>query len=94
MPTVNLELQLKFLRDLDVALDDALVQYRDVSPDKLGELSYMKQEVERAKSVIGRRLSETKLEATSRTERSEASEISGRASSFTALAGYPQAMAN
>lgn len=91
MPTVNLELQLKFLRDLDVALDDALVQYRDVSPDKLGELSYMKQEVERAKSVVGRRLSETKADASTRNERSESS---GRSSSFTAVTDYPQAMAN
>ena len=52
MPTVNLELQLKFLNELDSALADALGRYNDASPEKLAELEYMQREVTRARRVI------------------------------------------
>ncbi|WP_417458415.1 hypothetical protein [Kordiimonas sp.] len=56
MPTVNLELQLKFLNELDTALADALGRYSDESADKLAELEYMQREVTRARRVINDRL--------------------------------------
>ena len=56
MPTVNLELQLKFLNELDSALAEALGHYNDESPEKLAELEYMQREVTRARRVINDRL--------------------------------------
>ncbi len=56
MPTVNLELQLKFLNELDSALAEALGRYNDEGPDKLAELEYMQREVTRARRVINDRL--------------------------------------
>ncbi len=56
MPTVNLELQLKFLNELDTALADALGRYSDESAEKLAELEYMQREVTRARRVINDRL--------------------------------------
>ena len=56
MPTVNLELQLKFLNELDTALADALGRYSDDSAEKLEELEYMQREVTRARRVINDRL--------------------------------------
>lgn len=63
MPTINLELQLKFLRDLDQALEDALAQYQDDGAEKLAELNYMKQEVARARRIVTKRLSENKADS-------------------------------
>lgn len=59
MPTVNLELQLKFLNELDSALAEALGRYNDESPEKLAELEYMQREVTRARRVINDRLEHT-----------------------------------
>jgi hypothetical protein len=55
MPTVNLELQLKFLSELESALADALSRYSGEGAEKLAELKYMQREVERAKRVIADR---------------------------------------
>lgn len=59
MPTVNLELQLKFLSELEEALSDALQKYAGDGAEKLAELKYMQREVERAKRVIAERQGET-----------------------------------
>jgi len=56
MPTVNLELQMKFLRELDEALTDALSRYSDDGAEKLAELKYMKNEVIRARRIISERM--------------------------------------
>ncbi len=56
MPTVNLDLQLKFLNELETALADALGRYSGESDEKLAELTYMQKEVQRAKRVISERL--------------------------------------
>lgn len=56
MPKVNLELQLKFLTELDEALTDALERYSDDGPEKLAELTYMKKEVTRARRIIVERM--------------------------------------
>ena len=56
MPTVNLELQMKFLAELDEALTDALGRYADDGADKLSELKYMKSEVTRARRIVAERL--------------------------------------
>lgn len=55
MPKVNLELQLKFLNELETALADALQRYSDDGAEKLEELTYMQREVQRAKRVIAER---------------------------------------
>lgn len=55
MPTVNLELQLKFLNELETALEDALTRYAGDGAEKLDELTYMQREVQRAKRVIAER---------------------------------------
>ncbi len=55
MPTVNLDLQLKFLMELETALADALDCYADDGAEKLAELQYMQREVQRAKRVIATR---------------------------------------
>lgn len=60
MPKVNLELQLKFLNELEDALMDALSQYAGEGAGKLAELKYMQREVERAKRVIAERQSQQK----------------------------------
>ncbi len=56
MPDIDLELQMKFLADLDSALDDAVHRYAEQSPEKLDELAYMKKEVTRARQVVRKRL--------------------------------------
>lgn len=56
MPKVNLDLQLKFLNELETALADALSRYSEDSEEKLAELTYMQKEVRRAKRVISERL--------------------------------------
>lgn len=56
MPDINLELQLKFLNELNEALTDALDRHKSEGPDKLAELNYMKQEVARARRVITDRM--------------------------------------
>lgn len=56
MPTVDLDLQLKFLNELETALADALSRYSDDGEDKLAELTYMQNEVKRAKRVIAERM--------------------------------------
>lgn len=56
MPTVNLELQMKFLKELDEALADALTRYGDDGEEKIAELKYMKNEVGRACRIIAERM--------------------------------------
>ena len=56
MPTVNLDLQLKFLIELETALADALACYAGEGAEKLAELQYMQREVQRAKRVIALRV--------------------------------------
>lgn len=56
MPTVNLELQMKFLQELEDALSDALGRYSDDGAEKLAELKYMQSEVLRARRIISERL--------------------------------------
>jgi len=56
MPTVNLELQMKFLKELDEALSDALGRYSDDGAEKLAELKYMQSEVIRARRIISERI--------------------------------------
>jgi len=62
MPTVNLELQMKFLCELDEALTEALNRYADDGAEKLAELKYMKSEVTRAQRIISERLDDDKTE--------------------------------
>lgn len=57
MPRVNLELQMKFLMELDEALKDALGRYEEEGAEKLAELEYMKKEVSRAQRIISERMS-------------------------------------
>lgn len=57
MPSINLELQLKFLNELDEALKDALGRYSDEGAEKLAELEYMQREVLRARRIIAERVS-------------------------------------
>ena len=52
MPTVDLEMQLKFLGELEDALGDALVRYSEDKAEKRAELKYMKNEVLRAQRMI------------------------------------------
>ncbi|MCK0071125.1 hypothetical protein [Kordiimonas laminariae] len=59
MPTVNLELQMKFLKELDEALADALTRYGDDGEEKIAELKYMKSEVGRACRIIAERMTDT-----------------------------------
>lgn len=68
MPTVNLELQMKFLKELEDALSDALGRYSDDGAEKLAELKYMQNEVLRARRIISERL-ETGEKPASRTAR-------------------------
>lgn len=56
MSKINLELQLKFLSQLDEALGDALSRYNADSDDKVEELNYMREEVLRARKVVACRL--------------------------------------
>ena len=56
MSTINLELQLKFLAQLDDALGDALSRYNADGDDKVEELNYMREEVMRARKVVACRL--------------------------------------
>jgi len=56
MSRVNLDLQVRFLRQLEDALDDALVRYKDAGEDKREELDYMRREVARARRIVGDRL--------------------------------------
>lgn len=56
MSSVDLGLQLKFLNELEDALQDALKRYSDDSPEKLAELNYMKSEVLRARRVVSERM--------------------------------------
>lgn len=58
MPTVNLELQMKFLKELDEALADALTRYGDDGEEKIAELKYMKSEVGRACRIIAERMTD------------------------------------
>jgi len=59
MPNINLDLQLKFLNELEDALKDALDRYSDDSDEKLAELKYMQREVLRARRIIAERASST-----------------------------------
>ena len=56
MSKINLELQLKFLSQLDDALGDALSRYNKNSDEKVEELNYMREEVTRARKVVACRL--------------------------------------
>ncbi len=56
MSKINLELQLKFLSQLDAALNDALSRYVANGDDKVEELNYMREEVTRARKVVSCRL--------------------------------------
>lgn len=56
MPNVDLDLQMKFLTDLDRALNEALGNSVKYEAEKLAELEYMKKEVARARSVVQRRM--------------------------------------
>ncbi|MBV1900239.1 MAG: hypothetical protein KUG56_01055 [Kordiimonadaceae bacterium] len=58
MPKVNLEIQMKFLTELDDALTDALGRYADDGAEKLAELEYMKKEVVRAQRIITERITD------------------------------------
>lgn len=56
MSKINLELQLKFLSQLDAALGDALSRYDTKGDEKVEELNYMREEVTRARKVVACRL--------------------------------------
>ncbi|MFC3050616.1 hypothetical protein [Kordiimonas pumila] len=68
MPNVNLDLQLKFLTELDEALTEALARYSEDGAEKLAELTYMKKEVTRARRIISERMeaAATKVKRASR----------------------------
>ncbi len=65
MPTVDLDLQLKFLNELDEALSDALHRYDDDGPEKLAELKYMRAEVTRARRIVAERMACENIRETS-----------------------------
>ena len=65
MPIVDLELQLKFLQQLEGALSDAMVKYEDADVSKKNELEYMKREVDRAQAVVANKIAVTKKEESS-----------------------------
>lgn len=52
MASVNLDLQIRFLKDLERALDEALEKHAHVGDGKLSELTYMRREVERASKIV------------------------------------------
>ena len=56
MSAINLELQLKFLNDLEAALEDALVRYGSEEEAKLAELKLVRGEVDNARRVVAARL--------------------------------------
>ncbi|WCL54162.1 hypothetical protein [Gimibacter soli] len=58
MPTVNLELQLKFLNDLEAALADAMQRFSADGPEKLAELKFMQAEVDHARRIVAARILE------------------------------------
>lgn len=49
MSLENISKHLTFMRELDYALDEALVEYKDGSEDDLNELRHMKREVLQAR---------------------------------------------
>lgn len=57
-PKVNLELQLKFLNQLQSAVTDALGRFEDQDDNKLAELQYMEREVRRAQRMVNERMDE------------------------------------
>ena len=61
MSKTNLELQLKFLAQLDDALGDALSRYNTNGEEKVDELNYMREEVMRARKVVACRLDNDKV---------------------------------
>lgn len=74
MPNINLELQMKFLNELNEALADALDRYSGEGAEKLAELNYMKQEVARARRVITERMDKEGTDEPRRPARRHASE--------------------
>ena len=80
MPTVDLDLQLKFLNELDEALKDALSRYSDDTPEKKAELKYMQSEVMRARRIVAERMTSDQVEqVTSKSRNFEEAPISGAA---------------
>ena len=55
MSNVNLDLQLKFLDQLEDALAEAMQRYADKGESKLSELAYMQREVDRARRIVASR---------------------------------------
>lgn len=49
MPLENISKHLSFMRELDYALDEALVEYKDADLSELEELRHMKREVLQAR---------------------------------------------
>lgn len=66
MSKINLELQLKFLAQLDAALGDALTRHDKDNDDKVEELHYMREEVMRARKVVACRLDNDKVSSLQR----------------------------
>ncbi len=56
MTKVNLELQLKFLDQLEDALAEAMERYAEKGEARLSELTYMQQEVLRARRIVSDRI--------------------------------------
>ena len=55
MPSIDLELQLRFLKELEDALKTALVKYATAGAAKVAELEHMQQEVDHAKKNYPRK---------------------------------------
>ncbi|WND03311.1 hypothetical protein QGN29_02870 [Temperatibacter marinus] len=62
MSAVDLNLQLKFLNELEDALADALKRYSEETPEKVAELKYMKGEVDRARRIVSERMVEESVD--------------------------------
>lgn len=58
MTKINLELQLKFLTQLENALAGAMDKYSEEGEDRRAELAYMQREVDRARRIVSGRLVE------------------------------------
>lgn len=52
MSVENIRKHLSFMRDLDHAIDEALVNYKDADDSDLDELRHMKREVQQARRSI------------------------------------------
>ena len=59
MADIDLELQLRFLRQLDDALDEALARHGEEADAEVRDLRIMRDEVLKAQQIVSDRMTET-----------------------------------